>query len=173
MNDTTQVRLLDAWQQCQRHAHHMAHAISAIAPTLPLTANALTQLSDEAVQDWDQFVLRFTKLQDTLGARLFPALLEHLQEPYEDRPMIDKLHRLGKLGYLPKLDDWQSLRVIRNRFADDPEDDALKAVARHRAQRAQRVAPARGCRAGGGRSSSSFECPVGHAEVADHAYSLA
>ena len=43
--------------------------------------------------------------------------------------MINKLHRLGKLGYLPKLDDWQSLRVIRNRFADDdPEDDALKAA---------------------------------------------
>jgi hypothetical protein len=63
-----------------------------------------------------------------MGPRLFSALLEHLQEPYEDHPMIDKLHRLGKLGYLPKLDDWQSLRVIRNRFADDPEDDALKAA---------------------------------------------
>lgn len=129
MTHTAQVRLLDAWQQCQRHAHHMAHAMSANAPTLPLTANALSQLNDEAVQDWDQFALRFTKLQDTLGARLFPALLEHLQEPYEDRPMIDKLHRLEKLGYLPKLDDWQSLRVIRNRFAHDyPEDDALKAA---------------------------------------------
>ena len=81
MNDTTQVRLLDAWQQCQRHANHMAHAISAIQPTLPLTANALNQLSDEAVQDWDPFVLRFTKLQDTLGARLFPALL--LLRPFE------------------------------------------------------------------------------------------
>jgi hypothetical protein len=129
VTQTAEVRLLDAWQQCQRHAHHMAHAMSSIAPTLPLTANALTQLNDEAVQDWDQFVLRFTKLQDTLGARLFPALLEYLQEPYEDRPMIDKLHRLEKLGYLPKLDDWQALRVIRNRFAHDyPEDDALKAA---------------------------------------------
>ena len=106
MTHTAQVRLLDAWQQCQRHAHHMAHAKSAIAPTLPLTATALSQLNDEAVQDWDQFVLRFTKLQDTLGARLFPALLEHLQEPFQDRPMIDKLHRLEKKGYLPKLDDW-------------------------------------------------------------------
>lgn len=103
--------------------------MSAIQPTLPLTADDLTQLNDEAVWDWDQFVLRFTKLQDTLGARLFPALLEHLQEPYEDRPIIDKLHRLEKLGYLPKLDDWQALRVIRNRFAHDyPEDDALKAA---------------------------------------------
>lgn len=129
MTHTAEVRLLDAWQQCQRHAHHMAHAMSAIQPTLPLTADDLTQLNDEAVWDWDQFVLRFTKLQDTLGARLFPALLEHLQEPYEDRPIIDKLHRLEKLGYLPKLDDWQALRVIRNRFAHDyPEDDALKAA---------------------------------------------
>ena len=43
--------------------------------------------------------------------------------------MIDKLHRLEKLGYLPKLDDWQALRVIRNRFAHDyPEDDALMAA---------------------------------------------
>lgn len=107
----------------------MSHALSAIGPTLPMTASALRLLNDEAVQDWDQFILRFTKLQDTMGARLFPALLDYLQEPYEDRPMLDKLHRLEKLGFIPKLEDWQSLRVIRNRFAHDyPEDDALKAA---------------------------------------------
>lgn len=66
----------------------MSHALSAIGPTLPMTASALRLLNDEAVQDWDQFILRFTKLQDTMGARLFPALLDYLQEPYEDRPML-------------------------------------------------------------------------------------
>ena len=71
--DTASSRLLDAWQQCQRHAHHLLHALAAIEPSLPLSAPALNALSDEAVQDWDQFVLRFTKLQDTIGARLFPA----------------------------------------------------------------------------------------------------
>src|SRR5574343_668781 len=117
--DTATLRLLDAWQQCQRHEHHLSHALAGIEPTLPLTAAALPLLSDEAVQDWDQFVLRFTKLQDTMGARLFPALLEYLQEPYEDRPMLDKLHRLEKLGYLARVDDWQMLRAIRNRCAHD------------------------------------------------------
>jgi hypothetical protein len=107
----------------------MSHALAAIEPMLPLSAASLPALNDEAVQDWDQFVLRFTKLQDTMGARLFPALLEYLQEPYEDRPMLDKLHRLEKLGYLVQVDDWQVLRAIRNRFAHDyPEDDALKAA---------------------------------------------
>lgn len=127
--DTAKLRLLDAWQQCQRHEHHLLHALRALEPTLPLTATALNTLGDEVVQDWDQFVLRFTKLQDTIGARLFPALLDFLQEPYEDRPMLDKLHRLEKLGYLAQVDDWQTLRAIRNRFAHDyPEDDALKAA---------------------------------------------
>ncbi|MBS3997217.1 MAG: hypothetical protein KGZ67_07745 [Hydrogenophaga sp.] len=60
------LRLRDAWQQCLRHEHHMSHAWSAIEPTLPLTAAALPLLNDEAVQDWDQFVLRFTKRQDTM-----------------------------------------------------------------------------------------------------------
>lgn len=134
------LRLRDAWQQCLRHEHHMSHALSAIEPTLPLTAAALPLLNDEAVQDWDQFVLRFTKLQDTMGARLFPALLDHLQEPFEDRPMLDKLHRLEKLGYLQQVSEWQVLRAIRNRFAHDyPEDDALKAAYLNEAVDAVRV----------------------------------
>lgn len=94
-----------------------------------MTATSLKALDDEAVQDWDQLVLRFTKLQDAMGARLFPAALEVLQESYEDRPMIDKLHRLEKLGYLGNVEQWNGLRVIRHRLAHDyPEDDALKAA---------------------------------------------
>jgi hypothetical protein len=41
-----------------------------------------------------------TVLQDALGAQLYPALLAYLQEPYEDRSMLDKLNRLEKMGYL-------------------------------------------------------------------------
>ena len=89
----------------------------------------LAQLDDEQVQDWDQFILRFTKLQDALGAQLYPALLAYLGEPYEDRPMLDKLGRLEKLGYLSGVEQWQTLRVIRNRLTHDyPTDDALKAA---------------------------------------------
>ena len=129
MTDLASLRLFDAWQQCQRHLHHLRHALGAIKNSLPLTAGTLATLDDESVQDWDQLVLRFTKLQDTMGARLFPATLDILQEPYEERPMLDKLNRLEKLGYLPSTGQWHTLRVIRNRFAHDyPEDDGLKAA---------------------------------------------
>ena len=52
-----------------------------------------------------------------------------MQEPYEDRPMLDKLNRLEKMGYLASAEQWQTLRVIRNRLTHDyPTDDALKAA---------------------------------------------
>lgn len=129
MKDASRLILEDAWRQCERHLHHMRHALSSLSPALPVTADSLSCFDDEGVQDWDQFVLRFTKLQDAIGTRLFPAVLSFLQEPYEDRPMLDKLHRLEKLGYLPSIEAWNMLRSIRNHFAHDyPQDDALKAA---------------------------------------------
>jgi hypothetical protein len=107
----------------------MQHALRALEPHLPVLGQDLTKLDDEQVQDWDQFIMRFTKLQDALGAQLYPALLAYLQEPYEDRPMLDKLNRLEKMGYLVSVEQWQSLRAIRNRLTHDyPTDDVLKAA---------------------------------------------
>ncbi len=43
--------------------------------------------------------------------------------------MLDKLNRLEKMGYLVSVEQWQSLRAIRNRLTHDyPTDDALKAA---------------------------------------------
>jgi len=127
MNGHSRLVLDEAWRQCQRHLHHLRHAMRALAAHFPVNAEALAGMDDETVQDWDQFILRFTKLQDAMGGRLYPALLDHLQEPYDDRPMLDKLNRLEQLGFLGSIDDWNMLRVIRNHFAHDyPEDDAVK-----------------------------------------------
>ena len=127
MTQPSQFILQEAWRQCERHLHHLKHALGSL--TLPITASSLSTMNDETVQDWDQFVLRYTKLQDSIGSRLFPAVLSLLQEPYEDKPMIDKLNRLEKLGYLESVDQWNQLRIVRNHFAHDyPSDDALKAA---------------------------------------------
>ena len=46
---------------------------------------------------------------------------------FDDRPMLDKLHRLEKLGYLDSMEQWHTLRSVRNSFAHDyPQDDDLK-----------------------------------------------
>jgi hypothetical protein len=105
----------------------LQYALESLRPILPFTTDFLKIMDDERMQDWDQFVLRFTKLQDAIGTRLFPAVLVFLQEPFEDRPMLDKLHRLEKLGYSESLEHWHTLRSIRNSFAHYyPQDEDLK-----------------------------------------------
>jgi len=96
---------------------------------MPLTEKSYINLTDEEIQDIDQFILRYTKLQDTMGNRLFPAILNYLNEPFEERPMLDKLNRLEKLGYINKVENWQAIRTIRNKFAHDYPDDPDKNVA--------------------------------------------
>lgn len=129
MNDVSPMRLLEAWRQCERHLHHLRHALLALESSLPVMPADIAGMDDEVIQDWDQFILRFTKLQDAMGARLYPALLDYLQEPFQDRPMLDRLHRLERLSYLSSVDEWNTLRAIRNTFAHDyPQDDALKAA---------------------------------------------
>ncbi|MCL5427350.1 MAG: hypothetical protein M1154_17330 [Gammaproteobacteria bacterium] len=127
--DISQHRLHDAWRECQRHRHFIDYALSSLETSLPLTGERLALLSDAEIQSLDQFVLRFGKLQDAIGARLLPSVLLYLQEPYEDRPMLDKLHRLEKLGYIEDSEQWQALRILRNRFAHEYPDDPDKNAA--------------------------------------------
>ena len=123
------LRLQDAWSECERHVYHLFHAMLSIRTFLPLTDKTYTNLSDEQIQDVGQFILRYTKLQDTMGSRLFPAILDYLTEQFEDRPMLDKLNRLEKLGFIDSVEQWQTVRNIRNKFAHDYPDDPNKNAA--------------------------------------------
>lgn len=128
-DDIASLRLQDAWRECERHVYHLFHAMTSIRIFSPLTGETYTNLSDDQVQDVDQFILRFTKLQDAMGTRLFPAILQFLKEPFADRPMLDKLNRLEKLGFIESIEQWQTLRNIRNNFAHDYPNDPDKNAA--------------------------------------------
>lgn len=122
-------RLQEAWREAERHVHHLFNAMSALRAMWPFTAEKYAALTDEQVRDLDQFILRFSKLQDSVGGRFFPSLLDYLGEQYEDRPMLDKLNRLEKLGYIQSAEKWQRIRDIRNKFAHDYPDDNEKNAA--------------------------------------------
>ncbi len=117
------LRLQDAWRECERNIYYLCAALTSLSSILPMTSDKFGNLTDAQVQVLDQFILRFTKLQDAMGSRLYPAILQYLQEPYEERPMLDKLNRLEKLGYIQNAKAWQSIRVIRNKLAHDYPDD--------------------------------------------------
>jgi hypothetical protein len=79
------------------------------------------ETNPETMRILDQLLFRFTKLQDALGMRLVPATLDRLSEPFEQWPMIDRLNRLEKLGYVD-VEQWLRWREIRNRLAHEYPD---------------------------------------------------
>lgn len=76
------LRFHDAWQECCTHLIHARHALKSMEAHLPLDGQKLARLAMESIQDIDQLVLRYSKLQDSMGGKLFPALLKILMEPF-------------------------------------------------------------------------------------------
>jgi hypothetical protein len=73
----------------------------------------------------DQIIYRFSKAQDTIGAKLFKAFMLYQGENV-DKPFRDILNALEKLHILD-VDGWFFLREIRNEIAHDYEDNHNKA----------------------------------------------
>ncbi len=114
---------------CKRHADRLAWAMSQFSGKFPLSSDAITGLNDTELAVLDQFSTRFAKLQDAMGAKLFPAVLELTKEPGNYPAFLDKLNRLEKIGAIESADRWLKLREMRNEFSHDyPDDPALQAA---------------------------------------------
>lgn len=108
---------------CQTHAERLRWAMVQLAQKKPFTAKTLQQLTDTELAVFDQFIVRFSKLQDAMGAKLLPSVIELTHEEGELTTFIDKLNRLEKIGALSSVEQWLKLREMRNQFAHDYPDD--------------------------------------------------
>lgn len=114
---------------CKRHADRLAWAMKQMSDKFPLSPDALKALSDTEVAVLDQFSTRFAKLQDVMGAKLFPTVLELTKEQGQYSAFIDKLNKLEKIGAIESADQWLQLREMRNEFSHDyPDDPVLQAA---------------------------------------------
>ena len=119
-------KLLPALRECALHQARM-HSAWAEAVEFPaLQEGSETLLTESQIRTLDQLVFRFGKLQDAIGTRLLPAMLQLVQEWRDDEPFLDKLNRAEKLGVLPSVEQWQWLRELRNQTAREyPDNPAL------------------------------------------------
>ena len=74
----------------------------------------------------DQIIYRFSKLQDTMGAKLFRALLLYQGENI-NRPFLDLLNRLESMDIID-VDNWFEIRDLRNIIAHDYDADSETTV---------------------------------------------
>lgn len=112
-------KITETFDTCALHLKRMEFAKSKVGAFIPLNRDNYYSLDDETIGFLDQYIFRFSKLQDIMGTRLFPLTLEALAEPVSDKAFIDILNRLEKLGILDSAFFWIQLRKIRNDIAHE------------------------------------------------------
>lgn len=118
-------------EECGLHVSVMADALDEARKWLPFTAESVQDISKAQRRVLDQLAYRFTKLQDAVGQKVLPAILELAQEPIApDATFAEKLNWLERMGVLPSAEEWKELRVARNAIAHEyPDDPELRAGA--------------------------------------------
>ena len=111
--------------ECEKHLQRLQYAKSKLKDILPLSGQSYQNLSQEDIQAIDQFIYRFSKLQDTIGEKLIKIVFSLYEENIEKFTFIDILNRLEKADILTT-QAWRELRDIRNELSHNYEDEPMQ-----------------------------------------------
>ncbi len=71
----------------------------------------------------DSFIFRLIKIQDLMGNKLFPEILNTLGEYQSSMSMLDVLDRLEQLGLIDSAERWMDYRNLRNVLTHEYPDN--------------------------------------------------
>jgi len=111
-------------QECYRHLARLNEAFEELEKKyrFPIDADSYVKITNSHdIAFSDQAIYRFSKLQDTMGAKLFKSFLLYQGENIH-RPFLDILNTLERVGIL-EVEMWFVLRDLRNEIAHNYEDD--------------------------------------------------
>lgn len=124
--DIVTIKLEKYFHECEKHLQRIDEAYDDMKDIVPLSVEKYKNLTKDEVQDLDQFLFRFSKLQDTMGDKIFRLLLEKYEGTLKPTPFIDMLNKLEKFGCIHSAKEWLHLRKLRNEVAhqydDEPEE---------------------------------------------------
>ncbi len=104
--------------ECDRHVEKILISKTHLSAIMPLSVESYLNLDDIQMSFIDQLIFRFSKLQDTLGEKIFPFILILSKEEVKKKTFIDILNRLEELEIVDKT-QWLQLREIRNEIAHE------------------------------------------------------
>ena len=112
-------RLQREYEVCDKHILRIDEALRGLKVDFPIALGTYQSFDSEQIRCIDQFIFRFSKLQDAIGAKIFRYILEILEEDVTSLPMRDILNRLERFNIIPSADEWIYIRELRNEIAHD------------------------------------------------------
>jgi hypothetical protein len=121
-NEVWSIKLDAAIKECDAHVSRLDRAYILLGDFFPLSPASLSSLDELRIEHVDQFVFRFSRLQDAMGARLFPSVYVLLAGDTGSHPFIDILMTLEKFNVIEDAQKWQFFRDLRNNLAHEYPD---------------------------------------------------
>ncbi|MBF0096082.1 MAG: hypothetical protein HQM04_05320 [Magnetococcales bacterium] len=125
--------LHSALAECQRHQQLLQSAWQEANLLPALQGTTLEAFAPEELRILDQLAFRFGKLQDSLGRRVLPTLMQILLEWSEQESFLDILQRAEKRRIIPSVSAWLALRQLRNQLAHEYPDHPERVLSNLRA----------------------------------------
>jgi len=122
MNETMEI-LKKERDACSIHADRMEKALREIAKISPLSIEKINSMNTHELAITELLTGRFSKLQDTIGGKIFPLILIAIGEDISGKSFIDRLNMLEKLGYIENASHWFDYRNARNAAAHEYPDN--------------------------------------------------
>lgn len=129
--DTQRLKVEKYLNECNKHKSKIIEAFQEIQEIFPLSGKKYKELTDYQIKNIDQFLFRFSKMQDTIGDKLFKFIAKDFVDNVENMTFIDILNTLEKANIIASVQDWKNLREIRNNIShqyDDEEEDMAEAL---------------------------------------------
>ena len=129
--DTKELKIQKYINECRKHRVRINEAFEEIKNIFPLSGKKYLNLTSNEIKNIDQYLFRFSKMQDTIGEKLFRLIVEDFVENIDSMTFIDILNRLEKVGIIQSSAEWNTLRKARNNIAhqyDDDENEMAEAI---------------------------------------------
>ena len=120
--EPTKLRLAFLARVTEKECEHLLATDSRLFSTGLTEQEAIKIAADPMLAErLDAFVARFGRLQDTVGDKLLPSLLEALSEAVG--PAIDNLDKAERFGLIGSAEDWMQMRRLRNQMVHEYIED--------------------------------------------------
>ncbi len=138
-------KIEQAIAECNKHKKRADYALYHIKDLFPLTIEKYEQLieteeyvmeafnsksitsehahKDSKIEYFDQFLYRYSKLQDKIATGIIKHICDLLEYKIETQSFIDYLNIAEKNCIIESVQIWDSLRTIRNNITHDYSDD--------------------------------------------------
>ncbi|MCX6052091.1 MAG: hypothetical protein NTZ60_06210 [Campylobacterales bacterium] len=121
--DELEQKLQSAIDEEEKHFKRFFSACKKLEANYPFSEKTLED--EDVVEHLDQMTWRFVKIQDSIGRRLIPYVVEYNFDTIDGLTFKDMLNKLEKANILNS-QDWNQFRILRNDITHVyPDDDKL------------------------------------------------